>query len=965
MTPAEVCKTAKLPPGFELQAFASEPDIQNPIAITTDARGRLWVAENYTWAGADAGDFDSKLRDRVVILEDTDGDGKHDKRTVFFDKATRLTSLEVGMGGVWLMCSPQLLFIPDRNRNDVPDGPPEVVLDGFDIAQVSHTVANGLKWGPDGWLYGRQGILGTSKVGTPGTADDKRFAINTGIWRVHPTTHKCETVMHGMTNPWGFDYDAYGEMFVINTVIGHLWHVIPGGRTERMFGTDFNPHAYQLLSQVADHVHWHTSESWNDVDMGVTDRTSAAGGGHAHTGLMIYQGNNWPADYQGRVLTLNLHGRRLNTDNLIEKAVGYTATHNHDMCFIADPFFRGMDIIAAADGSAFIADWSDTGECHEMGGVHRTSGRIYKLKFGTTPGNKPFDLTSLSDEELAKLQTHKNDWHARQSRRVLQERAARGTLNTAAVRKRLLAIFNDTAEPVNRCRALWALVTSQCVDTAWLLDRLDDRNEHVRVWAIRFLIEGATESNAADRHALVNRLSQMAASDQSGLVLLYLASTLQKLPVEERWPIAQALLSRAEPTFNTDRTLSIMIWLGIEPLVASEPSRTIELLPHMTFPLVRENTARRIALDIDKNVQPVEQLLTLAEQQPQLAPSLIRGVAEALSGRKDAPVPANWTAFATSRVVRQDVVTVDAIHSIGVVLKDKTTIDELRKIAGDAKTEAGSRQRALELLTMAAPSDLPALLRELIKDRDLATTAIRGVARFDDPAAAEEIIGIFSKLTPEARSAAVDTLVSRSSYANKLLRAIEAKQIVSTDVSAFQVRQLNALNDAGLSEKLRELWGDVRETPQEKRSQIAHLRHTFGGGLDSANLENGKAVFNKTCATCHVLLGEGKPLGPDLTGSNRKNLDYLLENIIDPSAVVGADFRANVYYLADGRTLTGVVKEKTDRTITIATPEGFQTIDQEEIDEVQDSSQSMMPDGLLQTLNETQIRDLLGYLMSN
>jgi putative membrane-bound dehydrogenase-like protein len=168
----------------------------------------LWIAENYTWAGADSGNFDSKLQDRVTILEDADGDGKSDKRKVFFDQAKRLTSVQIGMGGVWLLCPPQLLFIPDKNHDDVPDGPLEVVLDGFDLGSSSHTVANGLKWGPDGWLYGRQGILGTSKIGVPGSDDAHRITMNTGVWRYHPTRRTAEVVMHGMTNPWGFDYDA-------------------------------------------------------------------------------------------------------------------------------------------------------------------------------------------------------------------------------------------------------------------------------------------------------------------------------------------------------------------------------------------------------------------------------------------------------------------------------------------------------------------------------------------------------------------------------------------------------------------------------------------------------------------------------------------------------------------------------------------------------------------------------------
>ena len=428
MSPEEVCKTVNLPPGFHLSVFASEPDVQNPMAITTDDFGRLWIAENYTWAGQDAGNFDPNLRDRVVILEDTNGDGKSDKRKVFFDQANRLTSVQVGLGGVWLLCPPQLLFIPDRNRDDVPDGPPEVVLDGFDITTSTHTVANGLKWGPDGWLYGRQGILGTSKIGVPGAPENERAVLNTGVWRYHPTRHVAEVVMHGMTNPWGFDYDPFGEIFVTNTVIGHLWHVIPGGRTERMSGSDYNPYAYQLLTQAADHVHWATGEEWTDVRKSVTDRTSVAGGGHAHTGAMIYQGDNWPAEYRGRLYTINIHGRRLNSDIFSRTAVGYTASHGADMCLVADPWFRGMDVISGADGGVFIADWSDTGECHEMGGVHRTSGRMYRLTHGDQKPRPKVDLFHATDVQLAELQSNPNDWFSRRARLVLQERGATGQL---------------------------------------------------------------------------------------------------------------------------------------------------------------------------------------------------------------------------------------------------------------------------------------------------------------------------------------------------------------------------------------------------------------------------------------------------------------------------------------------------------------------------------------------------------
>ena len=572
MSPDEVCASARLPAGFHLIPFAAEPDVANPIAITTDDRGRLWVAENYTWAGADAGNFDTNLRDRIVILADTDGDGRSDTRTVFFDRVERLTSVQVGMGGVWLLCPPQLLFLPDKNRDDIPDGPPEVVLDGFDIKNSTHTVANGLKWGPDGWLYGRQGILGTSRIGVHGADDSQRITLNTGVWRYHPTRRVVEVVMHGMTNPWGFDFDAFGEMFVTNTVIGHLWHVVPGGRNERMFGSDFNPYAYQLLPQTADHVHWDSAEAWADVHKGVTDRTSAAGGGHAHTGLMIYQGDNWPAEYRGRAYTLNLHGRRLNCDVLGRTPVGYVGAHGPDMCFIADPWFRGMDVISGADGGVFIADWSDTGECHEMGGVHRSSGRIYKLTYGTTSAATKVDVANANDEQLVQMQTNRNDWFARRARLVLQERASAGSLNAAVCREKLLQLFGESADPLVRIRALWTLQVCNCVNGPWLISQLHHPDEHVRVWAVRFLTDGHEREDTNGWSPLVKEFTTLAEKDPSGLVLLYLASALQKIPVEMRWPLGEAIATRPESAFADDRTLAIMLWLGFEPAICAAPS---------------------------------------------------------------------------------------------------------------------------------------------------------------------------------------------------------------------------------------------------------------------------------------------------------------------------------------------------------------------------------------------------------
>jgi len=233
--PEEALKAVDPPEGYYLTLFAHEPEVQQPIALTTDERGRLWIAENYTYAESGL-NFDLTMRDRIVILDDENGDGISDRRTVFWDEGQRITGVELGLGGVWVIAPPQLLFIPDRNHDDIPDTQPEVILDGFDADKIRHNLANGIKWGPDGWLYGHHGILTDSLVGPPGSEREDRTRLHCGIWRWHPQLKQVEMVAEGTTNPWGHDWNDYGELFFIDTVIGHLWHAVPGSYFERMYG---------------------------------------------------------------------------------------------------------------------------------------------------------------------------------------------------------------------------------------------------------------------------------------------------------------------------------------------------------------------------------------------------------------------------------------------------------------------------------------------------------------------------------------------------------------------------------------------------------------------------------------------------------------------------------------------------------------------------------------------------------
>ena len=593
LKPTEALKAITVPEGFRVQLAAAEPMVQQPIDMAWDARGRLWIAECYTYAEKET-NFEKRLKDRIIILEDTNQDGVFDKRKIFWDGASQLTSIEIGFGGVWAACAPEILFLADKNGDDKPDGQPEVVLDGFDNDKVRHNIVNGLRWGPDGWLYGRHGILGPgSKVGVPGTPEAKRTDIQCGIWRYHPTRKNFEVVCHGTTNPWGHDWDDHGQLFFINTVIGHLWHVVPGARYQRMYGNHYDKHLYELIQQTADHYHFDIGkEKWSDLKKtGMTSATDAAGGGHAHTGMMIYLGNNWPNQYRGNVFTLNFHGLRMNQDTLHRQGAGYVGKHAPDVMRTKDTWFRGIELSYGPDGGVYVLDWSDIGECHDNDGIHRTSGRIFKVTYGK-PVKVDADLSKETLRDLIAWTGIDSEWHRRQARRLLQERAALGHDMTSTIKK-IRSLFEITAVEHTALRALWALNCIGGTDENWLLKQTHHGNEHIRTWAIKLLCDRGQLSSKTK-----NRFIQMANNDTAGLVQLQLASALQKLPLADRWPLATALASHT--TYAEDPVLPLMVWYGLNPAVSENRAEALKLVTKCKIPKVRQFIARRLAGEEDE-----------------------------------------------------------------------------------------------------------------------------------------------------------------------------------------------------------------------------------------------------------------------------------------------------------------------------------------------------------------------------
>ncbi len=571
-TPLEAAKTMQVPKGFNVTLFAGEPDIKQPIAFCIDDRGRLWVAEANNYPDKNAG-----KKDRIIILDDTDGDGRHDKRIVFYDKLEYVSGIEVGFGGVWVMSIPNFYFIPDADYNGVPDGEPVVLLDGFGTHANSHTIANGFAWGPDGWLYGTHGITNWSLPGKPGTPKEKRRRFEGGVWRYHPVRHVWEPFAIGTTNPWGVDWNEYGHAFVCNCVNPHLFHIIQGAHYEPARNRPTGRFAYERIPTIADHLHFTNTKT---IRAGIgTPEEDAAGGGHAHSGTMIYLGDNWPAKYRGDVFMNNIHGRRINHDRLARKGSGYAASHAPDVMRARDPWFVGVTLAYGPDGGVYVSDFSDTGECHHTRNTQKHTGRIYKITFGKP---KPWkgDIGKLNILELVKLQSHPNEWFARHARRVLHERQA----NTSVLAKTLKS---SRSVPL-RLRALWALRVTGNLDEKKLEGLLQDSSEHLRAWAIQLLCENRKPSEAARAE-----FARMAHEDKSPLVRLYLASAMQRLLLKQRVPVLAHLLAHTED--KDDQNLPLMYWYATEPVVAADRVAAVKLLTACQIPKVRQFITHRMA----------------------------------------------------------------------------------------------------------------------------------------------------------------------------------------------------------------------------------------------------------------------------------------------------------------------------------------------------------------------------------
>jgi putative membrane-bound dehydrogenase-like protein len=960
LAPAEAQKRFKLPPGFEARLFAAEPDVINPVAMTWDDRGRLWVLELYEYPlGAPKG---AKGRDRIKILEDTDGDGKADKVTVFADGFNLATGLQLGNGGVYVGQAPDLFFLRDTNGDDIADTRTKL-LTGFGLDD-RHELLNSFTWGPDGQLYMTHGVFTQSTVTDPANPGGPTVRMNAAVGRFNPRTKRLEVYADGTSNPWGVDFDRAGNAFVSACVIDHLFHMAAGGVYVRQGGVPGNSHTYQLLPSIVHHNHFMA----------------------AYGGVQVYQGNQFPAEYLGTIFMGNIHASAVHQDRLTPRGSSFEATPIQDFVTTDDGWFRPLSEQVGPDGALWIMDWYDKYPCYQNAqadpeGVDRERGRVWRIVYtGDKPGapvpSRPpgMNLGKLTTAELAGLLADPNVWQRRMAQRLLNERrdpAARTTLENLA---------RDGKSLEARLAGLWTLHGSGQLSEGILDSLKTDAEPAIRAWVARLSGERGDVSPG-----VMARLEKLA-TDSDPSVRLGVATALRQFasgsltvdtpvsPALEKANIVPALGSLvAGAGTSDDPLLPFMIWMAAEPVVARDPGPLLAWLKSgggAALP-ASGDLARRVARRICDTQKPemLDQALAfidaLAPAEARLAESALQGLIDGLKekallpGAATGPFLARLDASGDPRVK-------ELAQQLGSLWGDAAEAEKLLREIRDAGEPL---QRRIESIRSARrlkkDATREALLGLLGADSPeaLAVEALAALGEIGgDNRVAAEIVRRYPLLAAGARREAMEILASRNGWIRIFLGAVEDKTIAAAEVPAPVIRELSMSKDQQIRERARKAIGRYRKPNADKVKLIAQKKKVILSG--PIDMEAGHEIAKRTCFICHKLYGEGAEVGPDLTGVGRSTLDALLANVIDPNQVIGKGYENVEVETKDGRSVNGRLVEDSDTHIKlISAGPKEDVVAKSDISTMRVTEMSVMPEGLEQ-MPDSDFRNLIWFILN-
>jgi glucose/arabinose dehydrogenase len=527
-SPAEAIAAMEVPPGFSVELVASEPDLVNPVAMTIDEKGRFWVCESLEYPRHEPG----VGRDRIKVLEDTDRDGKVDKTWIYADGLNIPSGIAVGHGGVWVANAPDILFLQDTDGDGKADKR-EVVVTGFGRTDT-HELPNSLTWGPDGWLYGFNGVFNYSHVKHQG----KEHKFTCAMFRIHPRTREFELFCEGVSNPWGIAFDPQGNAFVSACVIDHLWHLTETGYYHRQAGA-YPPFTWKIES-IVDHLHQQ----------------------RAYCGLTYFDSAAYPEKYRDRLYMGNIHGNCLNVDHLQRNGSTYKSHAEPDFLSANDAWFMPVVQTTGPDGCMYVLDWYDRYHCYQDAnrdpeGIDRLKGRLYRIRYQDTPRAEKFDLAAESDDQLIERLHSPNIYFRETAQRLLSER------NDAAARGKLQELVLSDAPHKPRMHALWALVGGGPLDEAFHEKLLAGDDAAARAWAVR---AAGNAKNVAP--AISARIAELA-RDESPDVQLQVVIAAGKLEAVDTIATIVDTLAHC----GDDILIPQIGWANLHPRLATESAR--------------------------------------------------------------------------------------------------------------------------------------------------------------------------------------------------------------------------------------------------------------------------------------------------------------------------------------------------------------------------------------------------------
>jgi putative heme-binding domain-containing protein len=962
---AEAVKQFKLADGLAIDLIASEPDVAQPLYMSFDDRGRMWVVQYLQYpfpAGLKVVRYDQYLRavfdkvpeppprgtrgaDKITVFEDTNGDGLYDRLKDVITGLNIATSALTGRGGIWVLNAPYLLFYPDANGDDIPDGDPEVHLSGFGL-EDTHSVCNSLAWGPDGWLYGANGSTTTGRISS--TASKDVAFMGQCMWRYHPVTKIFEVFAEGGGNTFSLEFDAKGRLFSGTNGGGTRGMFYPQGSYGVKNWAKHGP----LTNQYAFGFFNHMRHEGDEVRFPQT--------------FLINDGASLPEIYRGRIISANALHNRVWASELSADGSTYRTKDLPTPVTTPDKWFRPVDVKCGPDGAIYIADWYDTRLTHvdPRDNWHKTSGRLYRLR-GANVGPGPTNLSKMSDDELLALLRHPNKWQRFTAVRLLGERAADST------RDKLVAQAKRNED--GALEALWALHWRGWLEESFARSLLDHPDEHVRRWSVR-LIGDQRKAEAAT----VERLARLAREESYIQVRSQLASTAKRLSAKAAAAIVAGLITHDEDA--DDPHLPLLIWWAIEAHCAQDRDVMLSLLDDkdawsrpIVSNVVLSRIMQRFALEAvlagDDQQKKAAcyaacQRLFDAASSPAQRQSLAEGFLEAFAGRDLSDVPPEL-----AKVLSESSGGANELL-VGIRLGDEKAIGEALKVIGNEKAPAASRIQLIEALgTTPRPKAVPVLTKLLASpSTPIKRAALLALSSYDEPAIGKEVCTRWHTSLPDERdlrSIALRLLASRAAWSKALVGVVSGSRIKTTEVPLDLVQQMRLHQDAELDRQLDRLWGKTRATSEEKKQQIDRLTRLIKSGTSPGDAHQGKGLFQKHCGTCHTLFGEGGQTGPNLTGYDREKLDFLAVAIVDPSAAIREEFTQFGIAMKDGRVLTGLIDKETPTTVIIRGANNQTTLlNRDDVEEKQAMRTSIMPDGLLEKLNDAEVRDLFAFVMS-